>query len=444
VIGWLNPAALAGLALAAAPVIVHLLRTHRAERIPFPSLRFVRETRTAAIRLRTPSDWILLFVRVAIVAVAVLAVAQPIVLTTARRHAWDARIARAVVLDGSPSVQGDPRTAGAAAEAAQAELSASAIAKRFEGSSLRDSIARAAAWVSVMPPARMEIVVISDFQAATLQADDVGTVPAAIGLRFVRVGDDMNERKARGLTLVGGDNVKARVQALQLSGPSSSVVVTADDSKMEGLQIEAVGERAAGGLLRAVATAGAPAPSAREPLVVQFAGGRERSSNTLKSIGAGSPGWMVATVLRLRDDRSLAAVARATSAADTNRPSEGLTIVATDRSGQPLVQAASLGSGLLLQVAAPADSFAAAVVLRAALMARHGPVAQPELEVARIDSARLDAWTRAPGPLQPDAWRRADRSDARWFWAVALLLVALEHAIRRSAPAAEEGHLAAA
>ena len=72
-IAWLNPAAFAGLALLAGPVLVHLLLRHRAERVLFPSLRFVRPSRTAAVRLRLPSDLALLLLRMAIVAVAVAA-----------------------------------------------------------------------------------------------------------------------------------------------------------------------------------------------------------------------------------------------------------------------------------------------------------------------------------------------------------------------------------
>ena len=55
-IHWLNPAALAGLALLALPILIHLLRTRQAERIPFPSLRFVLPSETAAVRLRLPAD----------------------------------------------------------------------------------------------------------------------------------------------------------------------------------------------------------------------------------------------------------------------------------------------------------------------------------------------------------------------------------------------------
>ena len=38
-IGWLSPGALWALPVAALPVIIHLLRTHHARRVPFPSLR---------------------------------------------------------------------------------------------------------------------------------------------------------------------------------------------------------------------------------------------------------------------------------------------------------------------------------------------------------------------------------------------------------------------
>ena len=100
-IAWLNPGALVGLAVLAGPVLVHLLLRHRAARILFPSLRFVRASRTAAVRLRPPSDWLLLALRLATLGLAVLALAQPLLLAPARVAAWNARLARAVVVDVS-------------------------------------------------------------------------------------------------------------------------------------------------------------------------------------------------------------------------------------------------------------------------------------------------------------------------------------------------------
>ena len=52
---WLQPAALWGLVLSALPVLVHLLRRRQADRVAFPSLRFVAGSQAAAVRLRPPS-----------------------------------------------------------------------------------------------------------------------------------------------------------------------------------------------------------------------------------------------------------------------------------------------------------------------------------------------------------------------------------------------------
>ena len=58
---WLLPAALAGLTLLAGPLALHLLTRHRARRLPFPTLRFVPPSNTAAVRLRQPTDvWLLI------------------------------------------------------------------------------------------------------------------------------------------------------------------------------------------------------------------------------------------------------------------------------------------------------------------------------------------------------------------------------------------------
>ncbi|MCA1652019.1 MAG: BatA domain-containing protein [Acidobacteria bacterium] len=74
-ISWLYPAAWMRLAALAGPIVVHLLRRQRAARLAFPSLRFVPASRTAAIRLRLPTEPLLLAVRVAIVALRLLAIA---------------------------------------------------------------------------------------------------------------------------------------------------------------------------------------------------------------------------------------------------------------------------------------------------------------------------------------------------------------------------------
>ena len=95
--------------------------------------------------------------------------------------------------------------------------------------------------------------------------------------------------------------------------------------------------------------------------------------------------------------------------------------------------AASRGE-LLLQVGAPADSFVAAAAIRALLVARGGDGSHPEQEILRTPAATLTSWSRPAPEIDGDAWRHADRSDGRWFWVAALLLLGVEQRLRRSAP----------
>ncbi len=182
---WLQPAALWLMTLAAVPIAIHLLRTRRSKRVAFPSVRFVRPSQTASVRLRAPSDLLLLALRVTIVALAGLACAQPLWITPAREAAWNARIARAIVVDASESMRDS--VAADAVRAGVARESAAFASRTFESADIGDGITRAVTWLGHVPPARREIVVISDFQLGSMAGADVGDVPASVGLRFERV-----------------------------------------------------------------------------------------------------------------------------------------------------------------------------------------------------------------------------------------------------------------
>ena len=101
---WLVPGAFAALLLLGGPIAVHLLARRNARRLTFPATHFIRATQAAAVTLRRPSDIGLLLLRLAIVAIAVLAAAGPLVLTPWRTATWNARVSRAVVLDTSRSM----------------------------------------------------------------------------------------------------------------------------------------------------------------------------------------------------------------------------------------------------------------------------------------------------------------------------------------------------
>ena len=219
-IAWQFPAALWALPLVAVPVLIHLLRMHRAERRPFPSLRFVRASQTASVRPQAPSDLLLMLLRMAAVALAVAAAAGPLLVTPARVAGWNERTARAEIVDVSASMRdgaSGQTPAALAEEAARAEIAASTYSHRIDSAAPCDALARARAWLDGTPPARREMVVISDFQRGVLTRTqpEVAEIPEAIGLRFVAVSQAGERREADGGLVLAAPGV-ARKQTIDL------------------------------------------------------------------------------------------------------------------------------------------------------------------------------------------------------------------------------------
>src|SRR3954466_6405594 len=174
---WLNPSALFALAAMAAPILIHILIQRRAERLPFPTLRFLQPTRLAAIRRHVLEDLPLLTVRAATLAAAAAALAGPLLVTTSRRQAWDQRIVRARITNL-------PATDRARSPDQRAALRE----QTFDGPSLSDGIRRAIVWLETTPPARREIVAASPPPSGSIAAADIAQVPAEVGIRFERQG----------------------------------------------------------------------------------------------------------------------------------------------------------------------------------------------------------------------------------------------------------------
>ena len=444
-ITWLQPAALWGLALIAAPVLIHLLRTRRAPTVPFPSIQFVRPSPVAAIRVGPPSDLLLLLVRSAIIAFAVLALAQPLLLTSSRLNAWNARIARAVVVDRSESMTRralSGRTASEeAADVASAEAGSAIAAIRIEATDLAEGLRRAARWLETAPPARREAVVVSDFQLGAIDDSASGTLPQGIGLRLVSVGSGTGSvKQIQGMRLLGAPGIDERDQAMRISPDSTEATQTAAARPTQtGLRIltgGSIGDE--NPLIRAVARAGAPAPSVDRPIVMRFANGAAAGA-----VAAVRERWMIDTIAALEANPELRRMARDATA--IKQPASGAwSVLLRDRDDSPLLRAAAYDRELVIDAAVPAASYFAAVTLQSALAASHGPIGSPEQEVLRIPQERLSAWSRAPAPVTNDAWRFADSSDARWCWLGVLGLLGLEQWARRRRPAVEEEYRAAA
>jgi len=429
-IGWTNPSALWALALLAGPVIVHLLRRHRAERVPFPSLRFVRSTETAAVRFRMPSDLWLLLVRAGAIGAAVCALAGPVVLSERRLTHWNSLTARAVVIDTSESMR-EPGLDGTAPErqaedAAQAEIRTASYATRIETANLADGLRRAVAWLSTSPPSRREIVVLSDFQRGAVNADALRSVPEGVGRRFVSVGRMPESRSIAGVPLLADPAASRRV-TISLAPASTSVNLEAPTpAALDGLRVIGIdpGDRSISRALQTASAAGTAAPSKDQPIALRFANAADRplAVSVLKS------GWMLATVLDVMKDRAAASL---TPSAGATLAAVNLPWVAVLRrpDGQPVVSAAGSNGELVFDIADRSDTLFAAAITRAILNARRSALAHDEQEIATTTD-QVMSWQNAPGPVGADAWRNAPRTDARWFWLLALLMLAVEQWVR--------------
>jgi len=417
VITWGIPVAFAGVLLLAGPVLVHMLLRRNARRIVFPTSRFFVATRAAAVRFQRPSDIGLLILRCAIVLAAVLAATHPVLLAAWRTRAWNERIARAVVLDTSRSMsldvapfdvaQGrrDRPSAADAGRLADQEMAAFA-SERFAGADLRDALSRAADWLAHTPPARREIVVISDFQRGAVDREALTAVPVGVGLRFIRAGTHPGQRDVP-LPLVSGWRGGAWQGAATIRGDA----IDASWIRRGAPSIEWIGTRQARGdeqaARRAVEGAAsfgiAPAPAGRRAIVV-FAG-----ADPVAGERPVATDWMLRAELALRRGDLL----RQTGATIT-----------TAEQADALVVHASVGA---------ADPMAAAVARAVMLALSPAAIADRELEVATIPDAELAGWRRDPAPVtNVTAVPRGITSDARWLWALALLLLAVETWVRRS------------
>src|SRR4051812_50202995 len=75
--GFVAPLVLIGLGALALPVLIHLIQRERKRVVEFPSLMFLRKIPYQSVRRRRIRDVLLLMMRLAALAVIVLAVARP-------------------------------------------------------------------------------------------------------------------------------------------------------------------------------------------------------------------------------------------------------------------------------------------------------------------------------------------------------------------------------
>jgi Mg-chelatase subunit ChlD len=119
--GFVTPFILAGLAALAIPVLIHLIQRERKRVVEFPSLMFLRRIPYQSVRRRRIRDWALLAMRLAALALIVMAFARPFFKRDSLAAATQQGAREAVILvDTSYSMEyGDrwPRARAAARDA---------------------------------------------------------------------------------------------------------------------------------------------------------------------------------------------------------------------------------------------------------------------------------------------------------------------------------------
>ena len=423
---WQTPALLFALALVAAPVLIHILVQRRAEPLPFPTLRFLLPTRLASIRRHLIDDGALLAVRAAILAAAVAAFAGPLVITPARRQAWDRRLVRAFVIDASSSD---------AARAALAAAPPAFLSREFAASSLPDGLRRAAAWLESSPPARRELVVTSPFPIGSITAADVAAIPQALGVRFVHAGALPPLRTIDAGPILTIDRVLGREATLD--GPRT---VVRETPLPDGAAwpIEIVSSRdaqpAVDAAVAAVLSQRVQAPAAgrrARVLILQPQQKVDAAANQVRTP------WIADAIAQVMRDRDVQAAALQVAAGveGARLPLPWLPI-ASAADGRPLAAAAEDGERLVVASAAPPADLFTPVLLRSIANSLGVLPDLTRAEVVPIADRWLRDHERAPSPPAPPAGgalRNDDNdNDRRWFWLTALGLLAIESWMRRS------------
>ncbi len=103
--GFLSPMLLAGAALVAVPIVLHLVMRRQSREVMFPALRFVQQRRESNRRRMQLRHWLLLALRCLLVAGLAAALARPTVRGSGLRGKEGAPLAAALVVDTSPRMQ---------------------------------------------------------------------------------------------------------------------------------------------------------------------------------------------------------------------------------------------------------------------------------------------------------------------------------------------------
>jgi Aerotolerance regulator N-terminal len=419
---WLNPWALLGLATVIAPVLIHLLARGHARTRRFPSLRFLQQSQLLPTRRTRIHEPLLLAVRCAIVALAVLALAQPLLLTAGRTREIDRGLARAIVLDTSASMRRSlPTLAGSSAldsarrvaRALAGEATASIV---IETSEPARALEGAVAWLGQRYQ-RADVAVISDFQRGQLDANDVRAIPADVSVTLHRVpvaGASPIEtqwtsgsRRVAVRAVPRGQSMDAEWMVTSESRGDSTVALLGAESDRAAMTATRI----------AAATAAVPTPK-----------------DSTRAITIVFPGYSAA---RLPGSSADSLNRRL----DTNEESAHAAwmvdlLARVNAQGNDVRRSAVAGYGsrrqLVLFTDSAPGSLASARIVAAANRALSAAPPLAELEPETLSDRELESLQRTTrtGTLSRSTDPNGE-SDARWLWLAAGLLLLIELPLRR-------------
>ena len=455
---WLNPAAWIGLLAMAGPIVIHILVQRKAERLAFPSLRFLQEGRLASIRRHLLEDVPLLAIRAAIVAAAVAALAGPLIVSRTQRQAWNARVVRAIVVRG-----GD----GAFQPSDRPFLS-----QTFEAPAVSDAIPRAVAWLENAPPARRELLIVGPLALGSVSADDLAVIPPGIGIRFEQRGGLPAERTVAGGRVLGLQRKNRQLsprpalererrppsQLLPLEREgfsrakgSESIVVQqqvtltdihtsvqeTDAAAPDPFPVDVICSTDARPIVDTAISAArsqrvwAPAANRRARLVLLDA---SIDPAAVADGGSITESWMADAVASIARDRDLQTAGAQTPAGLSDprfsaMPWQPLLLAAD---GRRLAVAGASRASLVVVSGATPSSLVTPLLLQAMANALGGPPDLRRAEVLPIPELQLRAWSRPPAPVTAPRVDRVERDDRRGLWILVLVLLALETWVRRA------------
>jgi hypothetical protein len=417
----------------AVPIAIHLLTRQRARPLPFPTLRFLKGATVTAARQRRLRDGVLLIVRCATLLAVVAAGGGPILRAVRGPSPAATTLRRAVVIDTSVSMtrkSADGRTGIDVARARAAALTPAADATRtIELDRLDAAVDRTSAWLDA-GPGRRELVVLSDFQRGALNATGLGALPSSDGIQLIRV--DLSPAPVVTASVgVGSRTLTARAV---VDGDATSVAwrnaFAAPPLPVQILS-KTPAPRDVEAAVEAAQSQGLPTGTAVHAIAIVSPEAGDLAQRVASTQPIDRPWMSEAIALVAADERVRAAAVRTTASVDAS----ALSVAARDRTGRPALVAGVSRTGgaerLELFVLTTDPLLLSATIASASRAAVAAPE-WSESEPAVLSDAELSRWNRATPATAPISAGDDGRSDARWCWALALVLILGESALRRS------------